>query len=53
MDLWWLGGSLADSGDVVLIIDAADANEINDTLARDPWNESGLIEIKDILPSAP
>ncbi len=48
-----LGGPLGDTGDVLLVVDAADANEINNTLARDPWSESALIEIKDILPSAP
>ena len=43
-----LGGPLGDSGGVLLIIDAADANEINATLARDRWIQSGMLEIKDI-----
>jgi uncharacterized protein YciI len=46
-----LGGPLGDLNDVfLLIIDAADASEINATLDRDPWTQSGMLEIKDIQP---
>lgn len=43
-----LGGPLADTDDFLLIVDAADANEINTMLARDPWSQSGTLEIKDV-----
>ena len=46
-----LGGPLGDLNDVfLLIIHAADANEINATLDRDPWTQSGMLEIKNIQP---
>jgi len=31
-------------------VDTPDVNQIRATLARDPWIQSGLIEIKDIQP---
>jgi uncharacterized protein YciI len=40
------GGPLGKSGDVLLIIDAPDANAIDATLARDPWTQSGILEAK-------
>ncbi len=45
-----LGGPLGDTDDFLLIVDAADANEINATLARDPWTQSGMLKVKDIQP---
>jgi uncharacterized protein YciI len=45
-----LGGPLDDTDDFLLVIDAADANEINATLARDPWTQSGMLKIKNIRP---
>jgi len=45
-----LGGPLSDTDDFLLIVDAADANEINATLARDPWTQSGMLKVKDIQP---
>ena len=45
-----LGGPLSDTDDFLLIVDAADANEINATLARDPWTQSRMLEIEDIQP---
>jgi uncharacterized protein YciI len=45
-----LGGPLGQSGDVLLVIDATDANEINAALARDPWSQLGLLAIKEIQP---
>ena len=49
MDLL-LGGPLSDTDDFLRIVDAADANEINATLARDPWTQSGMLKVKDIQP---
>jgi uncharacterized protein YciI len=43
-----LGGPLGESGDVLLVIDATDANEINAALARDPWSQLGILAIKEI-----
>jgi len=43
-----LGGPLSDTSDFLLIVDAADANQIDATLARDPWTQSGILEIKKI-----
>ncbi len=45
-----LGGPLGGTDDFLLVIDAGDADEINATLARDPWTQSGMLEIKDIRP---
>jgi uncharacterized protein YciI len=45
-----LGGPLGQSGDVLLVIDATDANEIDAALARDPWSQLGLLAIKEIQP---
>ena len=45
-----LGGPLGQSGDVLLVIDAKDANEINAVLARDPWSQLGFLAIKEIQP---
>jgi uncharacterized protein YciI len=45
-----LGGPLGQSGDVLLVIDATDANEINAALARDPWSQLELLAIKEIQP---
>lgn len=39
-----LGGPVGESGDVLLIIDAADEGEIITTLARDPWSQTGLLD---------
>lgn len=43
-----LGGPVDESGDILLVVDAADEGEINTTLSRDPWSQSGIIEIKTI-----
>jgi hypothetical protein len=41
-----LGGPL-DAGDrTLLVVDAADENEIRTTLARDPWSKLGILEIE-------
>jgi uncharacterized protein YciI len=43
-----LGGPLGDDGEVLLIIDAVDAETIRKKFAADPWSEMGLLEIKEI-----
>lgn len=43
-----LGGPLGDEETVLLVVDAADENEIRSTLARDPWSKSGILEIQSI-----
>ncbi|MCI0392087.1 MAG: YciI family protein [Acidobacteria bacterium] len=43
-----LGGPVDESGDILLVIDAAEEGEINTTLLRDPWSRSGILEIKTI-----
>lgn len=45
-----LGGPLGQSGDVLLVIDATDADEIDAALARDPWSQLGLLATKEIQP---
>ena len=40
-----LGGPLGDEGKVLLVVDAADESEIRETLARDPWSQSGILEV--------
>ena len=43
-----LGGPLDDGDKTLLIVDAADENEIRSTLARDPWSESGMLDVESI-----
>jgi uncharacterized protein YciI len=43
-----LGGPLGDGDKTLLIVDAADENEIRSTLARDPWSKSGMLEVQSI-----
>jgi uncharacterized protein len=43
-----LGGPLDDGDKTLLIVDAADENEIRSTLARDPWSKSGMLEVQSI-----
>jgi uncharacterized protein YciI len=43
-----LGGPLGDEGNILLVVDAADENEIRSTLARDPWSKSGILEVQSI-----
>ncbi len=38
-----LGGPLADEHRVVLAVEAASAQAVRDTLARDPWDTSHLV----------
>jgi uncharacterized protein YciI len=45
-----LGGTLSQNGEVLLVIDATDADEINAALARDPWSQLGLLATKEIQP---
>jgi hypothetical protein len=43
-----LGGPLGDGTTTLLVVDAADENEIRSTLARDPWSRLGLLELQSI-----
>jgi uncharacterized protein YciI len=43
-----LGGPLGDEGNILLVVDAADENEIRSTLTRDPWSTLGILEIQSI-----
>jgi uncharacterized protein len=43
-----LGGPLDDGAHTLLVVDAADENEIRATLARDPWSKLGLLEVQSI-----
>ena len=45
-----LGGPLGDAGKVLLVVDAADENEIRSTLAGDPWSKSAMLEVQSIEP---
>jgi uncharacterized protein len=43
-----LGGPLGDEDKTLLVVDAADENEIRSTLARDPWSKSDLLAVESI-----
>ena len=43
-----LGGPLGDGGETLLIVDAADEDEIRTTLARDPWSKLAILEVQSI-----
>ena len=43
-----LGGPIGDEGNILLLADAADESEIRSTLARDPWSQSGILEVSTI-----
>ncbi len=45
-----LGGPVGAGDDFLFAIKAADESEIRLTLQRDPWSESGMLEIKSIQP---
>ena len=45
-----LGGPVGDGATTLLIVDAADENEIRSTLAADPWTKSGHLDLKSIEP---
>ena len=45
-----LGGPLAGSADVLLIVRAESSEEIEERLAPDPWRRLGLLETKRISP---
>jgi hypothetical protein len=38
-----LGGPLSDDGRVMIAVDAASADEVRETFARDPWTDSHLV----------
>ena len=43
-----LGGPLDDGEKTLLVVDAADENEIRATLAHDPWSRLGMLEVQSI-----
>ena len=43
-----LGGPLGEEATILLVVDAADENEIRTTLARDPWSKLGILELQSI-----
>jgi uncharacterized protein YciI len=43
-----LGGPLGDDGNILLVVDAADENEIRSTLALDPWSKSAILDVQSI-----
>ena len=43
-----LGGPLGDSGEFLLIVDAPGEGDIRTTLSRDPWSQSGLLDLHKI-----
>ncbi len=43
-----LGGPLDDGPKTLLVIDASDEAEIRNTLARDPWSKSGILELQSV-----
>src|SRR3979409_1018933 len=43
-----LGGPLDEGEQTLLIVDAADENEIRSILARDPWSKSGMLDVQSI-----
>jgi uncharacterized protein YciI len=45
-----LGGPLKDTAEVLLVIRAKDASEIEGRLAEDSWTKKGLLGIKQIAP---
>jgi uncharacterized protein YciI len=45
-----LGGPIGDGDDFLFAIKASDEGEIRLTLQRDPWSESGMLEIRSIQP---
>jgi hypothetical protein len=45
-----LGGPLEGTPDVLLVICAANPEEITERLVSDPWTESGLLRIRQITP---
>ncbi len=40
-----LGGPIGDGVKVLLVVAAADEGKIYSTLARDPWSQSGILEV--------
>ncbi|MEP7015851.1 MAG: YciI family protein [Verrucomicrobiota bacterium] len=43
-----LGGPLGEGEKTLLIVDAADENEIRQTFARDPWSKSSILDVRSI-----
>jgi uncharacterized protein YciI len=45
-----LGGPIGDGAQVMLVIDAKDADEIEERLASDPWASQGVLRIGTLQP---
>lgn len=45
-----LGGPLAGSDEILLVIEAGSEAEVCETLQRDPWSDSGLLMIQSVRP---
>ena len=45
-----LGGPLGDENEFLLVVDAADENEIRSTLELDPWSKSTILDVGSIQP---
>jgi len=45
-----LGGPLAGTRNVLLIVGARDAKAVRARLARDPWSRQGLLRVKSVTP---
>lgn len=43
-----LGGPVGEDGDILLVVDAAFEAEIRPTLERDPWSQSGILDVSSI-----
>jgi uncharacterized protein YciI len=43
-----LGGPLGDGEEFLLAIRAADEDEVRSVLQRDPWSESGILDLKSV-----
>jgi uncharacterized protein YciI len=45
-----LGGPLAGSDEILLVVEAGSEAEVRETLQRDPWSDSGLLMIQSVRP---
>ena len=47
-DFILLGGPLVDEGGAMLIVNAADENEVREKLKNDPWLEKGILKLEGV-----
>jgi uncharacterized protein YciI len=43
-----MGGPLVDEGGALLIVNAADENEVREKIKNDPWYEQGILKLESI-----